>query len=67
MNTPIFPKAILRYGDNIFVTLLGLGIDHVNLVYNKCDLVHSFSILAGKILHWSYGKVKPRVKKVKAG
>ena len=52
------------------------AIDHVNLVYNKCDLVHSFSVLAGKILHWSYGKVdischnfhiKPRVMKVKAG
>ena len=50
-------------------------IDHVNLVYNKCDLVISFSILAGKILHWSYGNVdilchnfliKPRIMKVKA-
>ena len=28
-----------------------LYIDHVNLVYNKCDLVHSLSILAGEILH----------------
>ena len=25
--------------------------------YNKCDLVHSGASLAGKILHWSYGKV----------
>ena len=53
-----------------------VGIDHVNFVYNKCDLVHSLGILAGKILHWSYGKVdclchnfhiNPRVMKVKAG
>ena len=50
-------------------------IDHVNFVYNKCDLVYSLSILAGKILHWSFGKVailchnfsiNPRVMKVKA-
>ena len=46
------------------------------LVNNKCDLVHSFGILAGKILHWSYGKIdimcrnfhiNPRVMEVKAG
>ena len=29
----------------------------VNFVYNKCDPVHSLAGLAGKILHWSYGKV----------
>ena len=52
-----------------------LFIDHVNFVDNKCDVEHSLSILAGKILHGSYGKVeilcpnfhiKPRVMKVKA-
>ena len=51
-----------------------ITIDHVNFVYNKCDLVHSSASLAGKILHWSYGKVVilwhnfdiiPRVMKVK--
>ena len=31
--------------------------DHVNFVDNKRDLVHSLASLAGKILHWSYGKV----------
>ena len=50
--------------------------DHVNSVYNQCDLVHSLSILAGKILHWFYRKVyilchnfhiNPRVMKVKPG
>ena len=50
---------------------------HVNLVYNKCDLVHSVSILAGTVLlHWFCAKVdilchnfhiKQRVMKVKAG
>ena len=34
-----------------------LRIDHVNFVYNKCDHVHSLASLAGKILHWSDGKV----------
>ena len=31
----------------------------ISMVYNECDLVHvhSLGILAGKILHWSYGKV----------
>ena len=52
-----------------------LAIDRVSFVYNKCDLVHSLSILAGTILHRS-GKVEnlchnfhinPRIKKVKAG
>ena len=32
-------------------------IDHVNFDYNKCDLVHSLGILAGNVLHRSYGKV----------
>ena len=41
---------------------LGPGIinktrDHVNFVYNKCDLERSLGILAGKILRWSYGKL----------
>ena len=53
-----------------------ISIDHVNFVNNKCDLVHSLSLLAGKILHRSYDKVvilcnnfhiNPRVMKVKAG
>ena len=53
-----------------------IPIDHVNFVYNKCYLVHSLAFLAGKILHWSYGKVdiyrhnfhiNPTVMKVKAG
>ena len=37
-------------------TEYSITIDHANYVYNKCDLVRSLSILAGKILHWSYGK-----------
>ena len=50
-------------------------IDH-ELCLQNCDLVHSLSILAGKILHWSYGKIdilcrnvhiEPRVMKGKAG
>ncbi len=31
--------------------------DHVTFVYNNSDLVHSTAFLAGKILHWSCGKV----------
>ena len=46
-----FPRPSWKHG-----FLIGLlynvvvSIDHVNFVYNKCDPVHSFSILAVKIL-----------------
>ena len=36
---------------------MGIFLDRVNFVYNKRDLVHSLSILAGTILQKSYRKV----------
>ena len=53
----IYNKKIMENEGENHSPRLSESIDHVTFVYNyKCDLVHSLASLAGKILHWSYGK-----------